>query len=80
MMTAVRKKFLSVMQTFALPDALIGVSRYGERMETMSTEERNAAFARAVADCRAAMYRVALGMLRQPADAEDAVSSAVIAA
>ena len=46
----------------------------------MSTEERNAAFARAVADCRAAMYRVALGMLRQPADAEDAVSSAVIAA
>ena len=46
----------------------------------MSTEERTAAFARAAASCRAAMYRVALGMLRSPADAEDAVSNAVIAA
>lgn len=46
----------------------------------MSTEERNAAFAQAATGCRAAMYRVALGMLRSPADAEDAVSNAVIAA
>ena len=79
-MTAVRKKFLSVMQTFALPDALIGVSRYGERKKTMSEEEKNAAFAQAATACRAAMYRVALGMLHSPADAEDAVSNAVIAA
>lgn len=46
----------------------------------MSTEERNAAFAQAATGCRAAMYRVALGMLRSEADAEDAVSSAVVAA
>ena len=46
----------------------------------MSTEEKNAAFAQTVTACRAAMYRVALGMLHSPADAEDAVSNAVIAA
>ena len=46
----------------------------------MSTQEQNAAFAQAAENCRADMYRVALGMLRSPADAEDAVSCAVIAA
>ncbi|MBQ9195714.1 MAG: sigma-70 family RNA polymerase sigma factor [Clostridia bacterium] len=46
----------------------------------MSTEEKNAAFAQAAVSCHAAMYRVALGMLHSTADAEDAVSNAVIAA
>ena len=43
-------------------------------METMLTAEQNEAFARAALACRAAMYRVALGMLRNAADAEEAVS------
>lgn len=46
----------------------------------MSTQEQNAAFAQAAESCRTAMYRAALAMLRSPADAEDAVSCAVIAA
>ena len=37
-------------------------------------------FVSTVENCRAALYRVALGMLRLPADAEDAVSSAVVIA
>ena len=46
----------------------------------MLTAEQNEAFAQAALACRAAMYRVALGMLRNAADAEDAVSCAVVAA
>jgi RNA polymerase sigma-70 factor (ECF subfamily) len=46
----------------------------------MNTQEQNAAFEQAAVRCRAAMYRVARGMLRSDADAEDAVSNAVVAA
>ena len=46
----------------------------------MSTQDKKAFFAQTAENCRAAMYRVALGMLRSEADAEDAVSEAVIAA
>ena len=37
-------------------------------------------FARTVQECRAALYRIAYGMLHSSADAEDAVSNAVVAA
>lgn len=46
----------------------------------MATREQKESFAAAVENCRAALYRVALGMLRHGADAEDAVSSAVVIA
>ena len=43
----------------------------------MPTEERRALFAETVREREKALYRVALVMLRQSADAEDAVASAV---
>lgn len=71
------------MQTFALLRALIYVSRYREREERMLmqyTPAQRTRFAQTVVDCRPGMYRIALGMLRSPADAEDAVSAAVVTA
>lgn len=44
------------------------------------TPAQRTRFAQTVMDCRPGMYRIALGMLRSPADAEDAVSTAVVTA
>lgn len=47
-------------------------------MKTVNTQEQSAAFAQAAQACCGAVYRVALGMLRSPADAEDAVSAVTV--
>ena len=44
------------------------------------TPAQRTRFAQTVVDCRPGMYRIALGMLRSPADAEDAVSAAIVTA
>ncbi|MBE5783054.1 MAG: RNA polymerase sigma factor [Clostridiales bacterium] len=43
-------------------------------------QDQDSFFIQTVENCRHAMYRVAFGMLRREADAEDAVSSAVVIA
>ncbi|MBO4297458.1 MAG: hypothetical protein J5998_01565, partial [Clostridia bacterium] len=49
-------------------------------MDALPTEERKALFAETVREREKSLYRVALLMLRSPADAEDAVCDAVEAA
>ena len=69
------------METFAFAATLYSVSRHkpmrvSEPMETK--ENLDAKFVDALSRHRLSMYRVALSILRTPADAEDAVSEATL--